>query len=58
MIEDTEDASPDPQKIPDAIKELDQRFDSEDVTLYLALCAEQWPDSAALQEAWKARSDG
>ncbi len=56
MIEDTESGTPDPAKIPAAIEKLDAEFDSEDVTLYLALCAEQWPDSSALQEAWKKRA--
>jgi uncharacterized protein (UPF0297 family) len=56
MIEDVEKARPDPEKIPEAVRGLDSRFNPEDVTLYLALCAEQWPDVPALQSLWRERS--
>ena len=56
MIEDVETGIPDPEKIETAVAELDQKFDSDDVTLYLALAAEQWPDSEAVVAAWRARS--
>lgn len=58
MIHDIEAAEPDASKIDEAVKELDGRFDPEDVTLYLALCAEQWPRSEALRRAWSARRPG
>ena len=43
MIEDIEGAKPAPDKIAAAIAELDKKFAREDVTLYLVLCADQWP---------------
>jgi len=55
IIEDIE-KEPEAKKIPAALKELDGKHEAEDVTLYLALCAEQWPDSKAIREAWEARS--
>jgi hypothetical protein len=55
MIEQLEENEPDPKKIPAAVKDLDSKFEADDVTLYLALAAEQWPSLAALDEAWRAR---
>ena len=55
MIEDVDQAAPDPAKLSAAIETLDGKFDREDVNLYLALCAEQWPESEELQQAWSSR---
>jgi len=44
MIEDVDGAKPAKAKIAPAIADLDGKFPPEDVTLYLVLCAEQWPD--------------
>lgn len=55
MIEDVEDAVPDPARIPAAIEALDAAHDPEDVTLYLALCSQQWPEQPLLAESWRAR---
>ena len=56
MIENLEQARPDPARIGGAVAELDKKFSSEDVTLYLALCAEQWPGVDELGALWKQRS--
>jgi len=56
MIEDIDVARPDPAKVPAALEELDGRFAPDDVTLYLALCAEQWPGVPELAEHWRTRS--
>ena len=56
MINDIEKAKPDPAKIPAAVKELDGKFGADDVTLYLALCAEQWPGVPELAALWKQRA--
>jgi hypothetical protein len=56
MIEDIEAARPDPQKIGAAVKDLDAEFGPDDVTLYLALCAEQWPGVPELRALWQARA--
>ena len=44
MIEDLDAAPPAGDKIAEAVGELDKEYDPEDVTLYLALCVEMWPD--------------
>ena len=44
MIEDIADRQPTRSKIAPAIAELDVKFPREDVTLYLVLCVEQWPE--------------
>lgn len=44
MIEDIEKSKPDGARIAAAAGELDATYPPEDVTLYLALAAEQWPD--------------
>ena len=55
MIQDLDASAPDAGKIDDAVKALDADHDAEDVTLYLAVCVEMWPESEALTNAWKAR---
>lgn len=55
MIHSTEEEQPDGSKVADAAKELDGKHAKEDVTLYLSLCAEQWPQIGEIQEVWKAR---
>jgi hypothetical protein len=47
MIEDIEGVKPESAKIAEAVAELDKKFPADDVTLYLVLCAEQWPDEKA-----------
>ena len=54
MLEDT-DKAPDPTKLGPAIQELDGKFEPDDVTLYLALAVEQWPQSSELKDVWEAR---
>jgi hypothetical protein len=56
MIADVEAAQPDPAKVPDAVRALDAEHPPEDVTLYLALCVEQWPDHERLAALWRERS--
>jgi hypothetical protein len=56
MIDDIEAAKPDPAKIPAAVQALDAQFGPDDVTLYLALCAEQWPSVAELNALWRQRA--
>lgn len=50
MIEDIEGAKPASDKIAGAVADLDEKFAREDVTLYLVLCAEQWPDEKAFEK--------
>lgn len=56
MIENLDDAAPDPEKIPPTIEKLDGEYDPEDVTLYLALCVEMWPESKLLESLWRERA--
>jgi hypothetical protein len=56
MIDDIESAKPDPAKIPAALQSLDAKFGADDVTLYLALCAEQWPAVKELDHLWRQRA--
>jgi len=56
MISDLEKAKPDPQKLDAAVRDLDAKFGAEDVTLYLSLCAEQWPGVPELATLWRTRS--
>jgi hypothetical protein len=55
MLEDLDHNRPDPAKVAGAVAELDGKFAPEDVTLYLALCAEQWPQVPELERLWRAR---
>lgn len=55
MIGNTDEAKPDGEKIAGAVEELDGKFSGDDVTLYLAICAEQWPQVTEIQETWRAR---
>lgn len=56
MIEDIEAKKPDPAKLSATVAELDAKFGPEDVTLYLALCAEQWPGVPELTALWRQRA--
>jgi len=55
MIGDTTQDRPDKDKLADAIQQLDGKYPAEDVTLYLSLCAEQWPDVPELESLWQLR---
>lgn len=57
MIQNVAEAQPTADKIENAVKELDSKFEGEDVTLYLSLCAEQWPRVREIQETWEARAE-
>jgi len=37
------------------VRELDGKFDPGDVTLYMAIAVEQWPESKKLLDVWRAR---
>ena len=55
MIEDIEKGVPAKTKIAGAVKELDETFPPEDVTLYLSMCAQQWSQIPELDALWKKR---
>jgi len=57
MIEDLANL-PDAAKLKDAVTALDEKFGAEQVTIYLALAAQQWPQVGAIDEMWRARIGG
>ncbi len=54
MIEDLDDLPAD-DKLDTAIQELDAGHEAENVTMYLSLAAQQWPEVPRLAEIWRAR---
>ena len=56
MLEDLDKARPAAGKVREAVAELDKSFDRDDVTLYLSMCAEQWPDIDEIDALWRERS--
>jgi hypothetical protein len=56
MIEDLDTAKPEAGKLAAAVQALDQKYKPEDVTIYLAMCAEQWPSVGELDALWRART--
>jgi len=56
MLATLDTNQPDPQKIASTVAELDAKFEPDDVTLYLALCAEQWPMIPELDALWRERA--
>lgn len=55
MIQSVAEQVPAGDKVAGAVAELDGKHAPGDVTLYLSLCAEQWPQVAELQDTWRAR---
>ena len=55
MIADIEASRPDAGKLGDAVETLDRDFGREDVTLYLSMCAEQWPAVTEVGALWRTR---
>jgi hypothetical protein len=56
MLASLGDNQPDPKQIAGAVAELDRRFDPQDVTLYLAMCAQHWPELHELDALWRERA--
>jgi hypothetical protein len=56
MIEDMDETAPDPTKIDEVLAKLDGDYPAEDVTLYMCICAMQWPEIPELLSAWEART--
>jgi hypothetical protein len=55
MVEDLDSSAPAGAKVAAAIAELDRQFPAEDVTLYLSMCAQQWPNVPEITGLWRAR---
>ena len=56
MIEDLDHNVPTAAKLDAALADLDKKFAPEDVTLYLSMCAEQWPQVPELDASWRKRA--
>jgi len=55
MIHSVEESKPAADKIGPAVTELDGKYDAQDVTLYLSMCAEQWPGIPEMESVWAMR---
>lgn len=55
MIEDVEGQKPAAGKVKATVGDLDAKHPSEDVTLYLAIAAEQWPSVPEIDKLWRSR---
>ena len=55
MIDTLQGNEPAKEKLQEAIAALDERHEPADVTLYLSLCAEQWPSVPELDSLWRLR---
>ena len=55
MISNVEECRPAGDKVAEAVAQLDADFPEEEVTLYLSMCAEQWPGVPEVQQAYDAR---
>jgi hypothetical protein len=56
MIENLDSDLPAKDKIAGAVDELDKEFEADDVTIYLAMCAQQWAQVAELDRIWRGRA--
>jgi hypothetical protein len=57
MIEDVEGEKPAKNKLQPTVDDLDTKFAPDDVTLYLAICAEQWPSVPEIDKLWRKRME-
>jgi hypothetical protein len=57
MVEDLDSIQPATDKIAGAraLAALDAKYQAFDVTLYLAMCVDQWPQVTELSDAWRKR---
>jgi hypothetical protein len=55
MLDDS-NALPDRARIEPALAELEKEFGAEDVTSYLALCTQHWPELPELAAIWRRRT--
>lgn len=56
IVEDSSQV-PEGDKVKAAAKKLDENFPPEEVTLYLALSAQTWPEVEAFDELWRQRAN-
>lgn len=55
MIDDAAGNLPDAAKVAAAVEALDAKFAKEDVTAYLSIAAQQWPEVATIEPLWRSR---
>jgi hypothetical protein len=55
MVEDLDSSTPAGSKVAAAVADLDRQFPAEDVTLYLSMCAQQWPGVPEITNLWRSR---
>ena len=56
MVQNITDHKPAGDKVAATVAELDEKYDSSDVTLYLAMAAEQWPSVPEVDSVWRMRA--
>jgi hypothetical protein len=56
MIDDVTQSKPDGAKVAAVVQELDRKHDPADMTLYLSMASEQWPDVPEVEAAWRMRA--
>jgi hypothetical protein len=55
MVEDLDKSAPQGSKVAAIVAELDQQFPPDDVTIYLSMCAQQWPGVPEITNLWRER---
>ena len=55
MIQNRDEHKPDPAKLDVTLTDLDAKYKPADVTLYLAMAAEQWGNVPEIESAWRQR---
>jgi len=55
MIENVDTAKPAADKLAGAVAKLDEKHNPQDVTLYLSMCVEQWPQVPEIESLWSLR---
>ncbi len=55
MVQNIDTEKPAGDKVAATVAELDKKFDSGDVTLYLSMAAEQWPSVPEVDSVWRMR---
>ena len=55
MVQNIDEAKPAADKVSSTVADLDSKYDSDDVTLYLSMAAEQWPSVPEVESVWRMR---
>lgn len=56
LVEDTAENVPAGDRVEEAVRTLDAKYPPEDVTLYLCLSSQTWPEVGEFERLWRTRS--